>query len=146
MPIRARKSIRVGSRRLHVAGHFTQAGFTSWSVKVGPWSWNSRTRAHRVETLLLIGLGWLVVYAARCYWWPYTRCSRRDCEGGKLRAPGRKTWRRCTRESAEPAPGCGSVGGCSSCSARRDWTGDPCPEQDRPHRRHHVSCGTESFR
>jgi hypothetical protein len=49
MPLRARKSIRLGSRRLHLAWHFTQTGYTSWSVKVRPWSWNSRTRAHRVD-------------------------------------------------------------------------------------------------
>lgn len=45
MPLRARKAIRFGPLRLH----FTQAGFTSWSIKVGPWSWNSRTRRQRVD-------------------------------------------------------------------------------------------------
>lgn len=49
MPIRARKRIRLGLPWLHIAVHFTQSGYTSWSVKVGPWSWNSRTRAHRVD-------------------------------------------------------------------------------------------------
>jgi hypothetical protein len=29
--------------------HFTQNGFSSWSFKIGPWSWNSRARAHRVD-------------------------------------------------------------------------------------------------
>jgi Protein of unknown function (DUF4236) len=29
--------------------NFTQRGFSSWGLKIGPWSWNSRTRAHRVD-------------------------------------------------------------------------------------------------
>lgn len=43
--IRARKVVRLGPVRLN----FTENGFSSWSVKVGPWSWNSRTRASRVD-------------------------------------------------------------------------------------------------
>lgn len=45
MSIRARRSFRFGPLRLNV----TQRGFTSWGLKVGPWSWNSRTRAHRLN-------------------------------------------------------------------------------------------------
>lgn len=45
MPIRWRKTWRLGPLRLN----FTQRGFTSWSVKVGPWSWNSRQRRQRVD-------------------------------------------------------------------------------------------------
>ena len=40
MSLRMRKTLRVGPIRLH----FTQHGYSSWSVKFGPWSWNSRTR------------------------------------------------------------------------------------------------------
>ena len=29
--------------------NFTEHGFSSWSIKIGRWSWNSRTRAHRVD-------------------------------------------------------------------------------------------------
>jgi len=29
--------------------NFTQKGFSSWSVKIGRWSWNSKARAHRVD-------------------------------------------------------------------------------------------------
>jgi hypothetical protein len=29
--------------------NFTQRGFSSWSIKIGRWSWNSRARAHRVD-------------------------------------------------------------------------------------------------
>jgi hypothetical protein len=45
MPIRARKTLRLGPLRLHL----TRAGFSSWSLKVWRWSWNSRTRGHRVD-------------------------------------------------------------------------------------------------
>lgn len=49
MPIRLRKPIRIGPQLAHVKLNFTQNGFTSWSVKVGPWSWNSRAEKHRVD-------------------------------------------------------------------------------------------------
>jgi hypothetical protein len=29
--------------------NFTSHGFSSWSIKIGRWSWNSRTRANRVD-------------------------------------------------------------------------------------------------
>lgn len=29
--------------------NFTENGFSSWTIKVGRWSWNSRARAHRVD-------------------------------------------------------------------------------------------------
>jgi hypothetical protein len=29
--------------------NFTEHGFSSWSIKIGRWSWNSRTRANRVD-------------------------------------------------------------------------------------------------
>ena len=45
MALRFRKQFRVGPFRWH----FTQAGYSSWSVKIGPWSWNSRARRHRVD-------------------------------------------------------------------------------------------------
>lgn len=49
MAIRLRKTYRFGPRWLHLAMHATQKGASSWSVKAGPWSWNSRTRAQRVD-------------------------------------------------------------------------------------------------
>lgn len=49
MPIRARNKIRLGLPRLNINWNFTQAGYRSWGVQVGPWSWNSRTRRHRVD-------------------------------------------------------------------------------------------------
>jgi hypothetical protein len=29
--------------------NFTENGYSSWSLKIGRWSWNSKTRAHRVD-------------------------------------------------------------------------------------------------
>ena len=29
--------------------HFGNSGFSSWGVKIGRWSWNSRTRKQRVD-------------------------------------------------------------------------------------------------
>ena len=29
--------------------NFTQNGFSSWSIKIGRWSWNSKARAHRFD-------------------------------------------------------------------------------------------------
>jgi hypothetical protein len=40
-----RKTIRLGPLRLN----FTKHGFSSWSLRFWRWSWNSRTRAHRVD-------------------------------------------------------------------------------------------------
>jgi hypothetical protein len=40
-----RRTIRLGPLRLN----FTKRGFSSWSLRIGRWSWNSRTRAHRVD-------------------------------------------------------------------------------------------------
>lgn len=40
-----RKTFRFGPLRLN----FTKRGFSSWSLKFWRWSWNSRTRAHRVD-------------------------------------------------------------------------------------------------
>ena len=45
MPILFRKIVRLGPIRLN----FSKNGFSSWSVKIGKWSWNSRTRKHRVD-------------------------------------------------------------------------------------------------
>lgn len=44
-PLRFRKQIRRGPLRFN----FGKNGFTSWGIKVGPWSWNSRTRKQRVD-------------------------------------------------------------------------------------------------
>jgi hypothetical protein len=40
-----RKRFRFGPFRFN----FTENGYSSWSLKLGRWSWNSRTRAHRVD-------------------------------------------------------------------------------------------------
>lgn len=45
MPLIFRRTIRFGPLRWH----FGRTGFTSWGIKIGPWSWNSRARAHRVD-------------------------------------------------------------------------------------------------
>lgn len=43
-----RKSQRFGFKYLHVRANASKAGM-SWSVKVGPWSFNTRTRQHRLD-------------------------------------------------------------------------------------------------
>ncbi|HEY2791646.1 MAG TPA: DUF4236 domain-containing protein [Micromonosporaceae bacterium] len=45
MPIMFRKIVRLGPIHLNFGDH----GFSSWSIKLGKWSWNSRTRAQRVD-------------------------------------------------------------------------------------------------
>jgi hypothetical protein len=45
MAIVFRKIVRLGPIHLNFADH----GFSSWSVKLGRWSWNSRTRKQRVN-------------------------------------------------------------------------------------------------
>ncbi|MDI1462426.1 DUF4236 domain-containing protein [Catellatospora sp. KI3] len=40
-----RKVMRIGPLRLN----FTRNGLSSWTFKIGRWSWNSKTRAHRVD-------------------------------------------------------------------------------------------------
>jgi hypothetical protein len=41
-----RRSIRIGPIRLN----FTEKGFSSWSIKLGRFSWNSRTRKKKFDT------------------------------------------------------------------------------------------------
>ena len=45
MGIIFRKVMRLGPLRLN----FTKNGLSSWTFKIGPWSWNSRAKAHRVD-------------------------------------------------------------------------------------------------
>lgn len=45
MGLRFRKSTKIGPLRFN----FTQRGFSSWSIQLGRWSWNSRTRSQRVD-------------------------------------------------------------------------------------------------
>ena len=45
MPIQYRKVIKFGPFRLNIGNH----GLSSWSFAIGKWSWNSRTRKHRVD-------------------------------------------------------------------------------------------------
>jgi hypothetical protein len=40
-----RKIIKLGPFRLHLG----RKGLSSWSLKFGRWSWNSRARSHRVD-------------------------------------------------------------------------------------------------
>ena len=40
-----RKSFRFGPLRFN----FTKGGLSSWTLKFGRWSWNSRSRSHRVD-------------------------------------------------------------------------------------------------
>ena len=40
-----RKTVRVGPLQFH----FGNSGFSSWGLKIGRWSWNSRTRKQRVD-------------------------------------------------------------------------------------------------
>lgn len=40
-----RKRIKFGP----IVWNFSKHGFTSWGLELGPWSWNSRTRAYRVD-------------------------------------------------------------------------------------------------
>jgi hypothetical protein len=48
MSILFRKSKRFGTSRFHVRLNMSKAG-ASWTLKVGPWSWNTRSRRHRVD-------------------------------------------------------------------------------------------------
>jgi hypothetical protein len=45
MAIILRKTVRLGPVRLH----FTKNGFSSWSIRLWRWSWNSKTRKQRVD-------------------------------------------------------------------------------------------------
>jgi hypothetical protein len=43
-----RKSERFGLRWLHVRANASRTG-VSWTFQVGPYSWNTRSRRHRVD-------------------------------------------------------------------------------------------------
>jgi hypothetical protein len=45
VPILFRKAMRFGPLVLN----FTPKGLSSWGLKIGKWSWNSKTRAHRYD-------------------------------------------------------------------------------------------------
>jgi hypothetical protein len=45
MPLMFRKTVRLGPLHLN----FGNKGFSSWSIKLGRFSWNSRTRGARVD-------------------------------------------------------------------------------------------------
>lgn len=45
MPVEYRKRSRYGPLQLN----WTQDGLSSWSIRIGRWSWNSRTRSHRYD-------------------------------------------------------------------------------------------------
>lgn len=46
MRFRWRKHVRLGPLRLN----FGERGLSSYTWKLGPWSWNSRTRRSRINT------------------------------------------------------------------------------------------------
>lgn len=37
----------------------------------------------------------VLVYLAGAVWFPFASCPRAVCEGGRVRSPNRKHWRRC---------------------------------------------------
>lgn len=45
MPFLFRKVYRFGPLHINVG----RRGLSSWSIKIGKWSWNSRTRRQRVD-------------------------------------------------------------------------------------------------
>ncbi|HTF49495.1 MAG TPA: DUF4236 domain-containing protein [Pseudonocardia sp.] len=46
MRFHLRKTLRLGPVRVHL----TERGFSSWGLKVGRWTWNSRTGRHTINT------------------------------------------------------------------------------------------------
>jgi len=44
-----------------------------------------------ILSVLLVAAG----YATACWWWPFMACTH--CDGGKIRSPSGKAWRRCRR-------------------------------------------------
>lgn len=46
MRFRARRRLRFGP----VVINLTQRGFSSWGLKMGPWTWNAKTRRHTIDT------------------------------------------------------------------------------------------------
>lgn len=48
------KTVNLGPVKLH----FTQKGFSSWSLKIGPFRWNSRTRKKHLDTPGPGGVEW----------------------------------------------------------------------------------------
>jgi hypothetical protein len=45
MALLFRKTVKLGPLRLN----FTRNGFSSWSIRIGRWSWNSKAKSHRVD-------------------------------------------------------------------------------------------------
>jgi hypothetical protein len=45
MPLMYRKIIKLGPIRIHIG----KSGVSSWSLQIGKWSWNSRTKKQRVD-------------------------------------------------------------------------------------------------
>lgn len=50
MPFGFRTSKRFGTKNLHLRLNASKSGL-SWTMKVGPWSWNTRQRRHRIDLL-----------------------------------------------------------------------------------------------
>lgn len=46
MRYRARKTLRFGPLFVN----FTQRGFSSWGIRIGPWTWNATRGRHSVDT------------------------------------------------------------------------------------------------
>lgn len=51
---RARKTIRLGP----LYWTFTQAGYTGWGIRVGPWRWSARSGRHSLNTPGIGGVTW----------------------------------------------------------------------------------------
>lgn len=46
MKFKFRKSQKIGPIKLN----FTERGFSSWGIKIGPFSWSSKTRKKKIDT------------------------------------------------------------------------------------------------
>ena len=50
MTVRGRKRIEIGPLRINLVSRgFMRWRISSWSIKIGRWSWNSRTRKQHVD-------------------------------------------------------------------------------------------------
>lgn len=46
MRFRARKTFRIGP----LFANFSQRGFTSWGIRIGPYTWNATRRTSSIDT------------------------------------------------------------------------------------------------
>ena len=50
-----------------------------------------------MNTLLTLGAILLLVHVVQCIWFPWARCRRSNCEGGRVWNGARTAWRECRR-------------------------------------------------